>query len=211
MLVRGGVAALTLVDPDELTPDNLRRHVLTRASCGQSKVIGMAEHIRAVNPDCRTTILAGRFDGFSEKPDLIACGADSDACCQLVNLYALEHNIPVVFGGVYGAAEMAEIITLVPGQTPCYACYEREGPEPEPSMEKYTNPNYDSTQIPSQPGLWGDVLMAAAIQFRAIMDVFAGNPSPLVLASLRLPYGANIIRQKKGCAVCSDDMAGLSA
>src|SRR5207302_11059590 len=86
------------------------------------------------------------------KPDLIACCADSDACCQLVNQYCIDKKIPCVFGGVHGAAETAEVITFVPGKTPCYACYEREGPDPEPSQEKYTNPNYDPTKMPHQEG-----------------------------------------------------------
>lgn len=76
-------------------------------------------------------------------------------------------------------------------------------------MEKYTNPDYDSTKAPSQPGLWADVLMAASIQFRAILDVLDGKINPLILASLRLPYSAQIFHQKKGCAVCSDNMVGL--
>ena len=77
-------------------------------------------------------------------------------------------------------------------------------------MEKYTNPNYDSTRAPSHPGLWADILMAASIQFRAILDALQDKINPLILARLRLPYSAEVIRQKKGCAVCSHNMEGLS-
>lgn len=212
MLAKYGVEELTLIDHDEFEADNLRRHILTHEAIGRPKVEAMCDHIRAVS-NCRVYCIAGRFEAslFSPgfQPDLIACCADSDACCQLVNQYALENNIPAVFGAVHGAAETAEIITVIPGQTPCYACYEREGPEPEPSQENYTNPDYDATRLPSQPGLWADVLMAASIQFRAILNVFTGVINPLVLASLRLPYSAQVFHQKPGCAVCSDNMADL--
>lgn len=148
MLARCGADKLTLVDPEELTRDNVKRHILTRMFCGWPKVMGMGEHIFTTNPECDTVLLVKRFDElrsvkipakrwpglgkgggclcepqigdgvFGMKPDLVACCADSDACCQLVNQYGLENNVPVVFGGVHGAAEVAEIITLVPGQTP---------------------------------------------------------------------------------------------
>jgi len=133
-------------------------------------------HAWSINPECQVVNKPERFDAkmFGEeeklmidhdpggryeyvvshgKPDVIACCADSDLCCQLVNDYSLRENVPVVYGAVWGAAETAEIIIVIPGKTPCYACYEREGPEPEPSQEKYTNPNYDATKMPHQEGL----------------------------------------------------------
>jgi len=93
--------------------------------------------------------------------------------------------------------------------------------------------------MPHQEGLWCDVLMAASIQFRAVLAVL-GFPkyqlreivwggcskaqqraderakearlqaiNPLILASLRPPYGAEIVRQKPGCAVCANDFSRL--
>ncbi len=220
MLVRYGVGKLTLVDPDTFEPENIKRHILDtgyippisklfpRLKFNKARVVMWRLH--DINPNVSVKFIGDKFSSLSERPDLIACCADSDACCQLVNQYALEHHIPVVFGGVHGAAEMAEIITLIPGETPCYACYERDGSEPEPTQEKYTNPGYDSTRTPSQPGLWADILMAASIQFRAILDALQDKINPLILARLRFPYSAEVIRQKKGCAVCSDNMEGLS-
>ncbi len=202
--VRYGIKKIFLIDHDVLTEENLKRHVLDLSSVGKPKVLALQEKY----PDCDITAFWKKYDGFPEKPDVIACCADSDACCQLVNQYCVENKIPCVWGGVHGAAERAEVITYVPG-FPCYACYEREGELPEPSREKYTNPNYDPTQTPHQEGLWGDVLMAASMTFRAILGVLEGKPNPLILASLRPPYGAEIINQKPGCAVCTDDMKGL--
>jgi molybdopterin/thiamine biosynthesis adenylyltransferase len=224
-----GEFALTLVDPDRFENSNITRHILCSESLGKYKAEEMAKRYpgasfnntkfgeRRFLPAAKWLTPGGciqvgnpRADRyFSEPPDLVACCADSDACCQLVNQYCVDKKIPCVFGGVHGAAETAEIITYVPGMTPCYACYGREGPEPEPSQEKYTNPEYDSTKMPHQAGLWCDVLMAASMQFRAMLAVREGRPLPLILASLRPPYGAEIVRQKPGCAICSDNMEGL--
>jgi len=218
--------------------DNLKRHVLTKDYLDMPKASGMAIHTRLVS-DADVHPIQEKFDTSTAerfaKPDVIACCADSDLCCQLVNDYSLREGIPAAYGAVWGAAETAEIITVFPKITPCYACYEREGPAPEPSMEKYTDPNYDSTKMPHQEGLWCDVLMAASVQFRAILKVFQvkerifkankaqrergvfygcfgelwADMNPLILTSLRPPYGSEIIRQKQGCAVCSENMEGL--
>jgi len=239
MLARYGFKKLTLIDPDGLSRENVKRHILTRTSVGNFKVVGMENHLLMASEKGTIIIQIQPFDPkmFSEPPDIIACCADSDACCQLVNQYCVENGIPCVFGGVHGAAETAEIITYVPG-LPCYACYEREGPEPEPSQEKYTDPDYDGTKMPHQEALWCDVLMAASIQFRAILAVLGSTfqlheivwngctkgqqraderakqtrlqaISPLILASLRSPYGAEIIRQEAGCAACGNDFSRL--
>jgi len=223
---------LDLIDPDVLERSNLTRHILGEESLGLSKATEMArlysgavhgyqekfgehEYLTEPAPWDMCSRAAKQFREskkfFSERPDIIACCADSDACCQLVNQYAVDYKIPVVFAGVHGAAETAEIITYIPGKTPCYACYDREGPEPEPSQEKYTNPDYDSTKMPSQPGLWGDVLMAASLQFQAILGILGVREQmpPLVLMGLRYPFKTEFINQKERCAVCSNDFSKL--
>jgi molybdopterin/thiamine biosynthesis adenylyltransferase len=243
MLARYGVREITLVDPDRLTEENCKRHILTRDAVGENKAFAMAMHLSQIT-DADIYIQDNKFgeydgpkgmDHFLKEPDVIACCADSDQCCQLVNAYALSRKIPVVYGAVHGDAHTAEIITVFPGITPCYACYEREGKLPEPTQEHYTDPNHDPTKMPHQEGLWCDILMAASIQFRAVLKVLqvkdsiaAANKSrrergiiygcfgelwadlnPLILASLRPPYGSQIIRQKRGCAVCTDNMEAL--
>lgn len=260
MLARYGIERMTLVDHDKLEAKNVKRHILTLEDVGVNKAQAMAIHLSTVS-ECKIDVQANKFgervflpavlwytpDGcrwsgnpkadkfFSREPDLIACCADSDLCCQLVNAYSVSRGIPTVYGAVHGDAHTAEVITVLPGVTPCYACYEREGELPPPTQEHYTDPNHDPTRMPHQEGLWADILMAASIQFRAILKVLevkeriaAANKSrtergiiygcfgelwtdlnPLILASLRAPYGSQIIRQKRGCAVCSDDFSLL--
>jgi molybdopterin/thiamine biosynthesis adenylyltransferase len=220
-LAKVGVRELIIVDPDELTADNCRRHVLTLEDVGKNKAIAMAAHLATVS-DCEVHAQPNRFgeyrgskncDHFEKEPDLIVSCVDSLKCESLINEYALARRIPAVFGGVHGDAHTVEVITVIPGETPCFDCYEREGPGPEPSQEKYTNPNYDPTKMPHQEGLWCDVLMGASIQFQAVLGVIGVRErfSPLVLMSLRWPFKAEFYSQKPGCAICSTNMEGLRA
>ena len=218
-LAKVGVGELVLVDPDELTEDNCKRHVLTQEDVGKNKAIAMAARLADI---CEVHAQpnkfgeykgSGNFDHFEKKPDVIVSCVDSLKCESLINEYALEQKIPAVFGGVHGDAHTVEVITVIPGETPCYDCYEREGPGPEPTQEKYTDPNYDSTKMPHQEGLWCDVLLGASIQFHAVLGIFGVRKkfAPLVLVSLRYPFPIETYSQKPGCAICSENIEGLRA
>jgi molybdopterin/thiamine biosynthesis adenylyltransferase len=211
MLARGGIGKLTLRDPDLFTRENAKRHVLKPANAGMRKANMMLAHVKLIDHTIELDYRAARFDGFQEKPDVIACCVDSLACESEVNAYSLEKNVPAVYGGVHGDAHTAEIITVIPGETPCYECYEREGSLPEPSQEKYTNPNYDQTKMPHQEGLWCDVLIAASLQVQAVLGVLGVRKRmpPLSLLGLRYPFKAEYWYQKPGCAICTEDFSGL--
>jgi molybdopterin/thiamine biosynthesis adenylyltransferase len=226
-----------LVDPDTLTEDNCKRHVLSLKDVGKNKAVAMAEQLATV-PGCKVVAQPNKFGErrhlparlwltpggcqwsgnpkadrfFNEKPDVIVSCVDSLKCESAINEYALERKIPAVYGGVHGDAHTVEVITVIPGETPCYDCYEREGPGPEPTQEKYTNPNYDSTKMPHQEGLWCDVLMGASIQFQAVLGILGVRKkfAPLVLVSLRYPFTVEAHSQRPGCAICSDSMEGLT-
>ena len=89
-LARSGVGALTLVDHDTVGLTNLNRQVeATRSTLGQPKAQAMADRIRDINPDCRLTIRAekyeaGRREDFFDQPldyivdciDLVSCNTD---------------------------------------------------------------------------------------------------------------------------------------
>src|SRR5437870_11572495 len=70
MLARAGVGRLTLVDPDILTEDNLKRHVLDASAVGKPKVLGIQEKY----PSCDITGYWRKFDAilFSQKPNVFA-------------------------------------------------------------------------------------------------------------------------------------------
>jgi len=213
MLAKDGVEMFTLVDADKVEAANLKRHVLDRDYVGQPKVVAMKGHLRKINERVRVSALSEKFNGLPEKPDIICGCTDSLACDSLINAYAVQNGVPAVFGGVHGDAHTVEIITYVPAEGPCFECWEREGELPQPTQEKYTNPDYDSTKMPSQQGLWGDVLMAASLQFQAVLGILGSREKfpPLVLKSLRYPFKLETYDQGERCAVCSSDFSRLTA
>src|SRR5713101_9335843 len=113
ILARTGVGSLTLIDPEDFAEENVGRHVLTSDSVGKPKVEELSRHVARINPDCRVTTFKEKFDVslLASRPDLIVSTADSFQAASLVNSYALHEKIPAVFGGVWGEASVAEIVS----------------------------------------------------------------------------------------------------
>ena len=238
MAARAGVGKITLVDPDTLSVENLGRHILTSRWIGKPKVTGMAAHISEVNHDCQVVSIAHKFDpdDFGEakrvhafgpdgctsryflfgKPDLIVAATDSYQCSSRINAYALAVSVPVVFGGVWGPAKVAEILYSVPGKTACYECFasfRREEREIPRDPESYKDPNIDVTKVPGQEGLWCNVLMAASLQFQVVLGLFGLLDNIDFERTLWLmnisdfdsplqPLAVTFGKVRRGCAVC---------
>lgn len=222
MAVRAGVGALTLIDPDTFTEENLCRHVLDFSSVRQPKVVGMEKHLRAINPELHVTALRDHFDGVPIRPDLVLAASDSYQCSSRVNGYALRENVPAVFAGVWGPAKVAEALYVVPGKTPCYECFAsfRKGaPEIPNDPRRYTDVNFDATKVPGQEGLWCNVLMAAAMQFQIVLGLFGLRDCIDYEHTLWLmnisdyestlqPLAVTFGKVHKGCAVCDESELG---
>ncbi len=103
-LVRGGVGALTLIDPDVICATNINRQIhALGATLGQAKVAAMAERCRAINPQVRVIshqqayrqengaelLLDNHFDCVLDCIDNI-----TDKLHLLQSCY--EHSLPVI-------------------------------------------------------------------------------------------------------------------
>lgn len=242
MAARTGTGRITLIDPEVLAPENVGRHMLTTADIGKSKVEAMRDRILAINPDCRVGALSCRFSPsifessrtlvlepggckshrtpamVDRMPDLIVSCVDSFSCESAINSFCLEHNIPAVYGGVWGAAAVGEILFVIPGKTPCYECYagfRRSEVEIPNDPRKYTDPDFDDTKTPGQPGLWPNALIIAGMQFQVVLGLFRlrdciDYEHTLWLMnisdydSLLQPLAVTFGKVKKDCAVCED-------
>ncbi len=61
-LVRTGIGAITLVDPDVVAPSNINRQLpATTLTVGRPKVEVLAERLRDINPDCRIEARRERY------------------------------------------------------------------------------------------------------------------------------------------------------
>ncbi|MCD0504745.1 tRNA threonylcarbamoyladenosine dehydratase [Bordetella petrii] len=108
-LARCGVGALTLLDLDNIAESNINRqvHALT-PTLGQAKVQAMAARIRAINPDCRLTlvedfvepgniqqVLPGYYTALAD------CTDQASAKIAMV-LHARQRGIPLLLCGGAG-------------------------------------------------------------------------------------------------------------
>ena len=102
-LARSGVGALTLVDHDEVGPTNLNRQVeATRSTLGLPKAMAMADRIRDINPACRLTQRAEKYEAdrresfFAVRYDYIVDCIDLVSCKLDLIQTALERDVPII-------------------------------------------------------------------------------------------------------------------
>jgi ThiF family len=221
MAARAGIGRFTLVDPDVLALENVGRHMLSRTDVGTSKVLGVQELIEEVNPASRVEAICEKFTDLSAKPDLLVAATDSFACESLVNDYSLRENVPAIYGGCWGEASVGEILYVVPGKTPCYECYAgfRRNVEIPADARKYTDPDFDSTKVPGQAGLWANILIITGVMFQVALGLLDPENEraklidcehTLFLVNVsnfgaRLqPLAVTFGKVQKGCAVCDE-------
>jgi len=222
MAARAGIATFCLIDPDVLAPENLGRHILRSPDLGTSKAAGVAQAIKAVNPEAKVEVVVGRFTDLKDKPDLILAATDSFVCQSKVNDYALRQNVPAIFASCWGEASVGEVYFVLPGRTPCLECFahfRRNTVEIPVSRDAYTDHDHDSSKVPGQAGLWANILITSALAFQVALGIldpenirarlidpernlllFNVSDFDSGLQNLAVTRG----RVEKGCAVCDE-------
>lgn len=128
-----------------------------------------------------------------------------------------------MYGGCWGEASVGEILYVVPRRTPCFECYAgfRRKPAPLPvgDPRKYTDPNFDETRIPSQAGLWANILVITGVMFQVALGLLdpASDRRQLIDYEHTLflvnvsqydaplqPLAVTFGKMKRGCAVCDE-------
>src|SRR6266571_3104343 len=181
MAARAGVGKFTLIDPDELTPENVCRHFCDLSQIGRSKAYAVSELIRRINPQAAVTPHAEDFRKMNRRglamnfvdDVLLVAATDSFECQSLVNQLSIENGIPAIYIGCWGEATMGEILYVVPGRTPCYECYAGFRRQTEAlslnDPRKYTDLDFDQTKVPGQAGLWPNILIICGFAFQVIL------------------------------------------
>ena len=141
MLARAGVGHLVLIDRDIVESTNLQRQVLFTeedASTQQPKASAAAAHLAKVNSEIKITahvedLTSRNIHHLLEDVDVIVDGLDNFNTRYLLNDFAVKTNTPFMFAGVI--ASQGNVMTIIPGSTPCLRCL---FPEPPPSGEQDT-------------------------------------------------------------------------
>jgi hypothetical protein len=132
-LVRSGVGALALVDPEPVEAANLSRTVYEAADVGSPKVDALAARLLRIRPGLRVERHAAALDALEpealdalvRRADLVVAATDDPAAQRILNRFALGRGRPAIFPGLYAGARGGEVVMAVPGRTPCYLCQTR--------------------------------------------------------------------------------------
>jgi len=110
-LARSGVAALTLIDYDDICLTNINRQVhALDGSVGQKKIAAMAQRVQQINPQCRCTLVddfisdRNLFDYLPpENPfDYVIDAIDSIKFKAALIYHCKRNKIPVITTGAAG-------------------------------------------------------------------------------------------------------------
>ena len=128
-LVRCGLGAVTLIDPDTVSTLNLVRQEFERLDVGKAKVDALCYRLKQISIDVEVTALAADVTTLEETEcdrllgtaDLILATTDAFAAQSWANRAALKYRIPAVWPGVYERGLGGEVVFWRPG-LPCYRC-----------------------------------------------------------------------------------------
>jgi molybdopterin/thiamine biosynthesis adenylyltransferase len=134
LLVRAGVGHVRIVDRDFVELTNLQRQVLfdeDDLAAELPKAMAAANKLRRVNSTIEiepivADVNAGNITALCAEVDCIVDGTDNFETRFLVNDAAHSLNIPWVYGGCLG--DEGQVMTFLPGETPCLRCVMSEPP-----------------------------------------------------------------------------------
>jgi molybdopterin-synthase adenylyltransferase len=150
--------------------------------------------IQAVVGDVDHTNIGRLLDGV----DCLVDGTDNFETRFLLNDAALKFNVPWVYGGCLGAE--GQVLTIIPGQTPCLRCIMPEPPPPG------STPTCDSA------GILGTIIgVVASMQANEALKILSGHTEAISRTWNVLDLWDNQMRQIKldsfgdrsACPTCS--------
>jgi molybdopterin/thiamine biosynthesis adenylyltransferase len=128
-----GIGKLTLVDSDVVELSNLNRQILHgEEDIGEKKANSAARKLKRLNSMVEITPIAVRITaeslgGLLRGVNLVIDCLDEMETRFILNQGCVKADIPLIHGGIEGM--IGEITTIIPGQTPCFACVFPQGVE----------------------------------------------------------------------------------
>ncbi|WP_286928876.1 MULTISPECIES: ThiF family adenylyltransferase [Aeromicrobium] len=181
LLVRAGVEAFTLVDPDEVSAANLSRGAYAYADVGRAKVDALASRLSAIAPHAVITLhaaaLAEDAADLLGEVDLAIMVTDDPAAEAWHSHVLYDAGIPYVSAKLFAKADAGEIAFVVPGaSTACLACATgmTAGGQGRGAV------NYGTGRLDGEPALGADITAVSARATRtALALLHRDTPGPL--------------------------------
>jgi adenylyltransferase/sulfurtransferase len=205
MMVRAGVASLTLVDRDYVEASNLQRQSLydeADAAQGLPKAVAAEAKLRRLNSDVKVTGLVADL-GADNAPDLVRGadlvldGTDNFETRFLINDLCVRESVPWVYGACVSAYGLA--LAVRPKTTPCLRCVLEEMPEPG------SGPTCDTAGV-----IAPIVHVVAGVQAAEALKLLAGREDALLPGIVTVDLWSGIFSvmdlrgRKPSCPACTE-------
>ena len=201
-LAAAGVGKIGIVDNDVVDTSNLQRQILhTTADVGRKKVESARETLLALNPNLRIVphdvrLNSGNILEILRDYDVVAEGSDNFPTKFLVNDACVMTGTPLSMAGIFRFS--GQILTVVPGQGPCYRCLIPQPPPPG--------------AIPScqEAGVFGAMAgVVGVIQATEILKLILGKGEVLsgrllLFEALQMRFEPIEVKRNPECPVCSE-------
>ena len=136
-LAAGGVGHIILVDFDRVDLSNLQRQILYKtADIGRLKVESGADHLRALNPDVKLTLIdrmlaEDELADYAKQADIIVDASDNFATRFAVNRASVATGTPLVSAAAIRFEAQISVFNPNHETSPCYHCLYNEDSEVE--------------------------------------------------------------------------------
>lgn len=201
-LARAGVARIGIADFDNVELTNLGRQIIHRTcDVGRPKTVSAAEKVRGMSPDTEIS-LHGRMTPVNivatvSQYDFVVDATDGFGNKFLVNDGCVLAGVPFVHGGVVRLG--GQVMTCLPGKTPCLRCLLGEVP-PEGECPTCS----EAGILGAVPGMIGSAEALEAIKF------LTGEGKLLAGRIMSFDCGAGTVRvtgtgeRDPSCRICGE-------
>ena len=203
-LAAAGIGTIGIADADVVDLSNLQRQIIhTTPDIGKAKVDSAKETMLAINPDITVVTWPNRVDSGNildiiEGYDFILDGTDNFPAKFLINDACVMAKKPFSHAGIIRF--QGQLMTVLPGESPCYRCIFREMP-PQGVIPTCK----EAGVIGAMGGVIGSLQAMEAVKYICgVGELLTGYL--LTYDALRMNFRkVRLPARGKGCAVCSDE------
>jgi len=197
-----GVGTLGIADNDIVSLSNLQRQILhTTKDIGRPKTESAAEKLANLNPDVRIVphrlrVNAKNILELIAPYDIVIDATDNFPARFLANDACVMAKKPLVHAGVFHFE--GQIMTIVPGEGPCYRCV-----FPEPPPPGLIPTGAAAGIMGCVPGIMGAIQATEAIKYL----IGLGKPligTLLTFNILEMNFRRVYVPKDKDCPLCGD-------
>lgn len=199
-LAAAGVGRIGIVDSDQIELSNLNRQTLyATEDIGKLKAQVAAHRLKSLNPDCElqpfsTRLTADNAARIIGDYELVIDGSDNLPTRYILNKACVDQQKTLIYGAVYQFE--GQLMTIVPGEGPCFQCLFAE--EPPPGEVPACRENGVLGVLPGLVGTWQ---AAEAVKLLLGIGETAGGEL-LVMAPLERSWRKVKVPRNKKCPTC---------